>query len=310
MTTSRDDMNPFGSSDMLNPFSQVDAYNPFSNVGDNDPDHHDMSTVPLEPDLSSPELKIREENYEDYDTEYKDDDDLSSPNLVPTGPVKTRETLSTGRSRITVQQTKQQDETLHFWQLEFYQQFFNVDSSEVLYRCLRAMWPFKYDFLENVKGNPDFYGPFWISTTLIFLMAAAANFASYLDKRETWHYDFYKLTYGAAVIYGYTFGIPLIFWLYMKWVDIGISLIEVLCLYGYSLFVYSPVAILCIIPNSILQTVVVIVGWVISTSFLVVNLWMPLRERLGHAFIILIVMSLLHTGLALTFRLYFFLYNS
>lgn len=73
-------------------------------------------------------------------------------------------------------------------------------------------------------------------TTLVFMMAAAGNFAQYLGNsagmtsekhsliiyinvsfvcvmiRLVWHYDFYKVTYGAAVIYGYAAIIPLCFW--------------------------------------------------------------------------------------------------
>jgi len=38
----------------------------------------------------------------------------------------------------------------------------------------------KPEFLEVTKDKPDLYGPFWIFTTLIFLLTAAGNFAGEL----------------------------------------------------------------------------------------------------------------------------------
>jgi len=144
------------------------------------------------------------------------------------------------------------------------------------------------------------------------MMAASANFASYLDHLNTatpWNYDFYKLTYGSAVIYGYAFVIPLLFWFYMKYIELGVNLIDIVCIYGYSLFVYSPIALLCIIPIDWVKWLVVGIGCLFSTAFLIVNLWMPLREKLVHGIIILALLALFNFGLALTFRLYFFLYK-
>jgi len=71
---------------------------------------------------------------------------------------------------------------------------------DVVWRCLHSCWPFKFNFVANAKNNPDLYGPFWVllpqsfnpfyfplmacfsqvTTTLIFMMAAAGNFAQYL----------------------------------------------------------------------------------------------------------------------------------
>lgn len=75
------------------------------------------------------------------------------------------------------------------------------------------------------------------------MFAAAANFSDYLSEPFGWKYDFLKLTVGTGIIYGFAFGIPFLFWLYFKWVDMNISLIELLCIYGYSLFIYCPVAV-------------------------------------------------------------------
>lgn len=57
-----------------------------------------------------------------------------------------------------------------FLTLEYYQQFFNVDTLMVLERIANSMIPKRApaNYLKSVIGqNPDLYGPFWITTTLV-----------------------------------------------------------------------------------------------------------------------------------------------
>lgn len=63
---------------------------------------------------------------------------------------------------VSVQHTEADDGEGSIFEIAYYQQFFNIDSSEVGWRCLRSMWPFKVDFINFVSTNPDFYGPFWV----------------------------------------------------------------------------------------------------------------------------------------------------
>lgn len=75
--------------------------------------------------------------------------------------------VSSVRGVVSVQTSETRETELSFLQLEFYQQFFQVDSSEVGWRCLRSMWPFKVDFINFVSTNPDFYGPLWVCLELL-----------------------------------------------------------------------------------------------------------------------------------------------
>jgi hypothetical protein len=43
------------------------------------------------------------------------------------------------------------------WTLEFYAQFFDVDTNEVIKRCWAALFP-RANFLDVLEGNPDLYG--------------------------------------------------------------------------------------------------------------------------------------------------------
>ena len=39
-------------------------------------------------------------------------------------------------------------------------------------------------FFALIKEKPDLWGPFWIATTLVFLLAVTGNFTSYLASNE------------------------------------------------------------------------------------------------------------------------------
>ena len=83
------------------------------------------------------------------------------------------------------------------WQIEYYQKYFNVSTNDVIYRVLGSMTPMlTQSFLLNkIRPNPDLYGPFWITSTLIFSIAISGNILSFLSNFGTpvdWHTDFHK----------------------------------------------------------------------------------------------------------------------
>lgn len=108
------------------------------------------------------------------------------------------------------------------------------------------------------------YGPFWITSTVVFLMAAAGNINSYVnyasksDHQSPWHYDINYVSFSAFAIYGYSttrfmlaeeshraldFLVPVLLWAACKFLDINLHLMDCICIYGYALFVYIPVTV-------------------------------------------------------------------
>lgn len=65
----------------------------------------------------------------------------------------------------------------------FWQDYFDVTQSDVFSRLLMSLNPFKGSLSAILKDKPDLYGPFWIYTTLIFLLSATGNFSSYLSNK-------------------------------------------------------------------------------------------------------------------------------
>jgi hypothetical protein len=198
-----------------------------------------------------------------------------------------------------------------WYQIEYYRYLFNVDTKEVLQRLFKSLIPWPPNFIEIVRSNPDLYGPFWITTTVVFLMAAMGNFGSYLDAvvhdcTNDWDYKFSVVSVGALAVYGYNIIVPLILWIMSRCLEINITLLDALCIYGYALFIYIPAAILSPIPSSIARWILVAIACGISTTFLVGNFFRELKANVKYGLFIVLGIAALHLGLALVVRLYFF----
>jgi len=201
----------------------------------------------------------------------------------------------------------------HFWNIEYYSFLFNVNTKEVAHRIGRSLFPFPPRFFEVIQDNPDFYGPFWIASTLVFMMAAAGNVASYLsalrsDTSDKWDFDTKKLSVAAGVIYGYLSIVSLVLFGISKWNKMELKLLNIVCIYGYSFFIYVPVSILCVIPIVWVRLGLVALAALLSTSLIVMNFFKAFTGHLAQGIIYLIVMAALHVGFAITCEVYFFNY--
>ncbi|KAJ6757210.1 PROTEIN YIPF [Salix koriyanagi] len=150
-------------------------------------------------------------------------------------------------------------------------------------------------FTEKTVNNPDLYGPFWICTTLIFVAASIGTFVTYiahkLQKKE-WNYDINLVTWSAGVFYGYVLLVPLVLYVILKYFSAPSGLVQLFCLYGYSLFVFIPCAgnvpfflltitncysfstdlCLSVIPMEIFRWVIAGVAGFMSATFVALNL--------------------------------------
>ncbi|XP_034101236.1 protein YIPF1 [Drosophila albomicans] len=215
---------------------------------------------------------------------------------------------------------------LSFLTIEYYQQFFNVDTYMVLERIVNSMIPKRAasNYLRmNIGENPDLYGPFWITITLIFSIAISGNIASYLqlaDDSYQWHYNFHLVSYAATCIFLYANILPAILWALFKYslkpVDQADAietdsatytptLLSLMCIYGYSLAIYIPVSILWVINISLLQWLLVITAAMLSGTVLIAVLTPALRNSQYSLFLIVGILSA-HVILAAGFLLYFF----
>ncbi|CAL1280455.1 unnamed protein product [Larinioides sclopetarius] len=85
------------------------------------------------------------------------------------------------------------------------------------------------------------------------------------------------------------------------------TLLEILCVYGYSLAIYVPISVLWVIQVAWLQWILVIIGATLSGTVLIQTFWPIFRdENKKIAAVVLCLMLLFHTLLAVGFVTYFF----
>jgi len=210
--------------------------------------------------------------------------------------------------------------TSNFWTLAFYQQFFDVDTTDVRNRIMYSMVPVPgKSFLQHhIRPRPDLYGPFWICVTLVFSIAISGNLADFLQKSVDpeqsikWHYDFHKVTLAATAVFSYAGLLPAGLYGFLWWASSGagaatLTFLELVCLYGYSLAIYIPVSILWLIQVSWWQWICVLAGAGLSGYVLFLPIWPAVRDQAAKsAVIVMAVVIALHLLLACGFMLYFF----
>ena len=176
-------------------------------------------------------------------------------------------------------------------------------------RCASSLFP-KAPFLDILDGNPDLYGPFWIATTVVFILFLTGTISQYLAENHDIHFEYsFKLLSGAAgLIYGYTAFVPLGLWACLRWFGAeSATLVECCALYGYSNCVWIPVALISWSPITSLNYVFVGIGFAWSATFLVRNIWPVvgvMDAKMSRA--LMIALLLLHAGLSIAIKVLFF----
>lgn len=200
--------------------------------------------------------------------------------------------------------------------ITYYRPHFDVDTTDVVARLKKGLIPSRGEnsLLAEVQQKPDLYGPFWVCTTLIFVIGASANFASwvYWDENTSWVYDFTLVTAAMAVAYGYVVGVPAVIWLGMKYLGVPISLTTLWCLYGYSMVPFIPAAMLCTTPWEIMDWAALAAAFGLSIAVLLRNVWtlieqhaQPQQTKVSAG-----VMVFCHLVLAFMLKLSFFAHNT
>ncbi|XP_020290239.1 protein YIPF1 [Pseudomyrmex gracilis] len=211
----------------------------------------------------------------------------------------------------------------NFWTIEYYQKFFDVNTDEVLQRLSRSVIPHgsDYNLLTHIRSKPDLYGPFWICVTLVFCIAISGNMANYLQTARStdyhWRYEFHIVSYAATCIFLYAWIIPLALWGALKWTNSSRNteeeliesntvpgLLELLCIYGYSLTIYCLVVVLWAIQISWLQWSLLIISVYLSGGVLLRSLLPAIAGK--HRIIYIAVILGMHLLLATGLMLYFF----
>ena len=139
--------------------------------------------------------------------------------------------------------------------IRYYQPFFDVDTSDVTSRVSQSVMYCQRteNFMSSVKDKPDLYGPFWITTTLVFTVAFCSHMSAWLSSwmyGGNWENDFQSLMNAATLIYGFGTAAPTLAYLGLRQIEVNVKLIPLVCLYGYSLTIFIVASLVCLVPST------------------------------------------------------------
>lgn len=312
--------NPFDTSDDVNPFGSesgpgLEHYDPFS--GDAKP-----PSRPLSPQgVSAPDLIFHDTAYGSGDagagSSQFDAQQFSMEGAQYQNPDEVHVGLDAGgmgggdggdEEEEEIEEVEEEEASV--FTVEFYQRLFDVDTVQVLDRIFRSCVPFRKNFFESCGLRPDLYGTVWVSATLVFVLAAAGNFANFVTNfihGTPFTYNFNKLPFGALAVYLYVLLVPLLLWGALAWIDdYEFSLPQSFCLYGYAMFPFIIAGLICLVPFSAAKYSAIFAAGLISYVHLVLSMWDVLHLRTLVKIVALILMAAAHVGITCAFAFYFF----
>ena len=188
--------------------------------------------------------------------------------------------------------------------------YFNVELNDLKLKLKGAIIPFNKSFYQSIEINSDLYGPFWIYTTIIFLIALIGNFSEYIHSKDkkNFVYDYNHVPHAIFIIYGFGFGAPFILWIISKFVfRIYIDLLTNVCIYGYSYTILVPILLLCIIPYKIVSTLALLYFLIHNCTFLFFNMYLIIQQKAPKAkYLVLGLLGGTQIVLFLFLKFYFF----
>ena len=116
--------------------------------------------------------------------------------------------------------------------ISFLQSYFDIETDDIIKRLMSSLIPCNKNFITLVEKKPDLYGPFWIYTTLIFIVASAGSLTKYIHGAEEEDYFQKFIPMAMAVIYGVGFVLPLIVKALMQVFGSETSFVLVVCIYA------------------------------------------------------------------------------
>lgn len=204
---------------------------------------------------------------------------------------------------------QQQSGWFQVFSIAYYRPYFDVETADVMERIKDSLFPFKGSFSEKTSNNPDLYGPFWICTTLIFVAASIGTFVTYVAhklQKKGWNYDVNLVTWSAGLFYGYVTVVPVGLYIILKYSSVPSGLVQLFCLYGYSLFIFVPALCLSVVPLELFRWVVAGVAGFMSATFVALNLRNHIKSGGERWFLIVTGIFLLQLALSIVLKLYLF----
>jgi hypothetical protein len=255
--------------------------NPAMNDNSRDIERHDSE----EQDISEEFVKsLDSQSKHSNNLQRGSDDDINSNSGLETSKLA----HAGGKDDLESNDVKIVQKPSGYWKyltVEFYKQFFEVTTEEVILRFRNACFPLYSGSLFD-GGKHDLYGPIWIMISLNIAITIFGNIARYIkfetsDESAKYQSDINSLTKSVPMITFYFLLVPLFLSLLVKLGGSGkLSYFYVLSIYGYSFTIFIPATLLYIIPFTSFKWLVLFAAAGISLFFLAKELYNMVKVNL------------------------------
>lgn len=220
--------------------------------------------------------------------------------------------------------------------LNYYRQYFDLDTSEFIQHIWDSMQPFSKVPEEDFDQVGDLYGAVWLTATLVFLLFFCNSFAEMLsgwlshrsqsDTDKKLHIDYFRLLLSSInLLYGYLIVVPAVLWAVLRFY-LGIvrliPLSRLVSIYGYSNVLWVPAALLSIFRgllannktlDTVLKWVCIGLGAVLSGAGIFTKLDQYFKlvlddtdQHKKQAVVLIGLLVLAHIGFAIGVKVCFF----
>ncbi|CEO94477.1 hypothetical protein PBRA_000262, partial [Plasmodiophora brassicae] len=255
-------------------------------------------------------------NDDDFNAEAElgiDDDEfpigqMSSSYVPPSGPAfgdKPVNDAPNAPSRSKI------DPNASFWKLDYYRSLWDANDSEVAVRLMRALNPaapslYASDEVSSLEAQvappkPELCGPFWVTTTLVILLAILGNLSVYFDSSLAQRLDVKKLAVAASVLYMFLTVVPTLMWICVRQLEPSVKLVELVSVYGYSLAVFIPASVVAVVNFDLLRWLVLLTAWGCSLATVAKHVLSRLSPESGWSkrWVFLALLTIPHLAIAI-----------
>jgi hypothetical protein len=112
-----------------------------------------------------------------------------------------------------------------------------------------------------------------------------------------------------TIVFGYELLMPLALWVIMKWKETPVTILDLICLFGYSFAVFVPGVVLSLVPWAVVKWPAGIATFTLSTLHILGNLYGVWHQHLDPQWVLGVIgfVTLVQAGLTMTLHGHFFM---
>lgn len=154
--------------------------------------------------------------------------------------------------------------------IDYWKEYFDVTEEEIVSKVKTCVNPTTNAFEQLIENKIDLYGPFWISTSLIFAIIVVPKLWAVLFFQNI-TFDVSKIGFAFTLIYGGLGAFTFIYYGMSKFMGVPVSLFKTAAIYGYGYSIFLAAALACVLHISFFKFIFAIGAGFHSVLFLLRN---------------------------------------